>query len=117
MRLHTRVVPASTGFWLWKRPVYLMDVVLELDQDEISALARRPQQGAMTMGTATTGSVRTPTEVAYSLAALVSGVQAITFGSLERQLEFEESLRRACGTVRTRLMQLQGIGEVHSHDA
>lgn len=109
MKLHTQTKKGVMGFLIFKRPALLMDVCIELDADERTLLISHPEAAKMTVATGTVGPLRTPIEIVFTLGALVGGLKSISFATLSRQTEFEESLRHGCVTARHRLMRLEGL--------
>lgn len=63
----------------------------------------------MIVATGAVGPVRSPTEIAFTLGALIAGVASIEFETISRQTEFAESLRRGCLSARDRLVRLDQI--------
>jgi hypothetical protein len=87
-----------------------MDVQVELEDDEHHVVSENTRAASLVVATAMTGSLRSPTEVAFTVGALVAGVGSISFATAGRQLEFEESLQHGCRSARARLLQLAGLG-------
>lgn len=108
MKLLTRVNEGSSGIWLFRKPVFLMDVRVELEDDELRLLRVDPGAVEMPIATATAGNHRSPVEIAFTLGALLTGISAIRFANLSRQTEFEESLAHGCRSARNRLLKSAG---------